>query len=135
LNVATAAGIDRNEWPETLLSYQQKWDLRRRQNGSISFRSERGSIFDGLVVIDGNTLGFFDTSYADRLLPLPVLKEGVHNLSLVDVWSYAGGGNNKLHAGAKGMSATTSFTTSKAADVVGYISEAESELSVQVRSP
>jgi hypothetical protein len=133
LNVATAAEIDHKEWPETLLSYQQKWDARRRQNGSISFRSERGSVFDGLVVIDGNTLGFFDTLYADRLLPLPVLKEGVHKLSLVNVWSYGGGGNSKLHAGAKGMSATTSFTTSKAAEVVGYISEPESELSVSVR--
>jgi hypothetical protein len=87
------------------------------------------------VVIDGNTLGFFDTLHTERLLPLPALKEGMHKLSLVDVWSYGVGANNKQQAGAKGMSATTSFTTSKAADVVGYISETESELSVQVKSP
>jgi hypothetical protein len=66
---------------------------------------------------------------------LPGLEPGVHKLTLIDVWSYRGDINNKLHAGVKGMSATTSFTTSKAANLVGYISEIESELSVQVKSP
>jgi len=134
-NVANAAGIDRKEWPAALRTYQQKWDDRLRQNGSISFRSEHGSVFDGLLVIDGNTVGFFDTLHSERSLPLPGLGPGVHKLSLIDVWSYRGDVNKKLHAGVKGMSATTSFTTSKAADVVGYISETESELSVQVKSP
>jgi hypothetical protein len=134
-NVANAAGIDRKEWPVGLRRYQQKWDDRLRQNGSISFRSEHGSVFDGLLVIDGNTVGFFDTLHPERSLPLPGLGPGVHKLGLTDVWSYRGDVNNKLHAGVKGMSATTSFTTSKAADVVGYISETDSELSVQVKSP
>ena len=132
-NVATAAGIDRRRWPEALRMYQQKWEDRLRQNGSISFRSEPGSVFDGLLVIDGNTVGFFDTLHAERSLPLPALEDGVHKLSLLDVWNYRGDANNKLHAGVKGMSATTSFTTSKAADLMGYISGAESELSVQLR--
>jgi hypothetical protein len=134
-NVANAAGIDRKEWPAALRTYQQKWDDRLGQNGSISFRSVHGSVFDGLLVIDGNTVGFFDTLHAERSLPLPGLEPGVHKLSLIDVWGYRGDVNNKLHSGAKGMSATTSFTTSKAADVVGYISETDSELSVQVKSP
>jgi hypothetical protein len=134
-NVANAAGIDRKEWPAPLRTYQQKWNDRLRQNGSISFRSVHGSVFDGLLVIDGKTLGFFDTLHAERSLPLPGLEPGVHKLSLIDVWSYRGDVNNKLRAGAKGVSAITSFTTSKAADVVGYISETESELSVQVRNP
>jgi hypothetical protein len=134
-NVANAAGIDRKEWPPALRAYQQKWDDRLRQNGSISFRSEHGSVFDGLLVIDGNTVGFFATLHPERSLPLPGLGPGVHKLSLRDVWSYRGDVNNKLHAGVKGLSATTSFTTSKAADAVGHISETDSELSVQVKSP
>jgi hypothetical protein len=134
-NVANAAGIDRKEWPPALRAYQQKWDDRLRQNGSISFRSEHGSLFDGLLVIDGNTVGFFDTLHPERSLLLPGLGPGVHKLSLRDVWSYRGDVNNKLHAGVRGLSATTSFTTSKAADAVGYISETDSELSVQVKSP
>jgi hypothetical protein len=134
-NVANAAGIERKEWPPALRAYQQKWDDRLRQNGSISFRSEHGSVFDGLLVIDGNTVGFFDTLHPERSLPLPGLGPGVHKLSLRDVWSYRGDVNNKLHAGVKGLSATTSITTSKAADAVGYISETDSELSVRVKSP
>src|SRR5260370_6380807 len=51
LNVARAAGIDRSECPETLLSYQQKWDTRRRQNGSLSVRSDHEPVFVGLSVI------------------------------------------------------------------------------------
>ena len=135
LNVATAGEIDRKEWPESLLRYQQKWDERFRQNGSISFRSEHGSIFDGLVIIDGNTLGFFDTLHAERSLPLPALTEGIHKLSLVDVWSYRVGANSKQQVGVKGMSVTTSFTTSQANDLTGYLSSAESELSIQLKSP
>jgi hypothetical protein len=134
-NIANAAGIDRKEWPTALGRYQQKWDDRLKHNGSISFRSEHGSVFDGLLVIDGKTVGFFDTLHPERSLPLPGLDPGMHKVSLIDVWSYRGDVNSKLNAGAKGMSATASFTTSKAADVVGYISGAESELSVQVKSP
>jgi hypothetical protein len=133
LNVATAAGVDRKEWPEALLTYQQKWEDRLKRNGSISFRGQQQSVFDGLVVIDGDTLGFFDTLYADRSLPLPALKEGRHELSLVNVWSYRIGQNNKLQSLVRGMNATTSFTTSNTGDLVGYISEADSELSVQVK--
>jgi hypothetical protein len=132
VNVATTAGLDRREWPQALLAYQQKWENRLRQNGSISFRSDHGSVFDGLVVIDGNTLGFFDTWHRDRVLPLPVLNVGTHKLSLVNVWSYQLGQNNQLRASVRGMNATTSFTTSNTGDLVGYISESDSAISVQV---
>jgi hypothetical protein len=132
-NVANAAGIDRKEWPAALRAYQQEWDGRLKHNGSISFRAEHGMVLDGLLVIDGNTVGFFDTLHAERSLPLPALKAGEHKFSLVDVWSYRLGANNKEQAGVKGMSATASFTTSKAADLIGYVSETDSELSVQVR--
>jgi hypothetical protein len=135
MNVAKTAGIDRKEWPEALRIYQQKWEDRLKQNGSVSFRSERGSVFDGLVVLDGSTLGFFDTLHTDRSLPLPALSEGVHKLSLVNVWSYRLGPTGKQQAGIKGMSANTSFTTSKAADLIGYISQTDSELSLQFRGP
>ena len=96
---------------------------------------DHGSVFDGLVVIDGNTLGFFDTWHRDRLLPLPVLKDGTHKLSLVNVWSYRAGQNNKLQASVRGMNATTSFTTSNAGDLVGYISENDTDLAVEVKGP
>ena len=133
LNVATTAGIDRKEWPETLVAYQRKWEDRLKRNGSISFRSKEQTVFDGLVVIDGDTLGFFDTMYADRSLPLPALKEGKHELSLVNVWSYQIGQSNKLLALVRGMNATASFTTSNTGDLVGYISGSESDLSVVVK--
>lgn len=132
-NVANAAGIDRKEWPAALRTYQKKWDDRLKQNGSVSFRSEPGSVFDGLLVIDGKTIGFFDTLHSERSLPLPTLEPGVHKLCLVDVWNYRSDANSKLHAGVKGLSTTASFTTSKATDVFGYISSAESELSVRLR--
>ncbi|MBV8215140.1 MAG: hypothetical protein JOZ08_18185 [Verrucomicrobia bacterium] len=132
LNVATIAGIERSAWPRPLQAYQQKWEDRLKQNGSISFRSHLPSVFDGLVVIDGNTLGFFDTLYSDRSLPLPLLNAGTHKLSLVNVWSYQIGQNNKLQASMRGMNATTSFTTSNIGDLVGYISAADSDLSVKV---
>jgi hypothetical protein len=132
VNVATTAGLDRREWPQALLAYQQKWDNRLRQNGSILFRSDHSTVFDGLVVIDGNTLGFFDTLHRDRVLPLPVLSGGTHKLSLVNVWSYRLGQNNQLRASVRGMNATTSFTTSNTGDLVGYISESDSAISVQV---
>jgi len=90
-------------------------------------------VFDGLVVIDGNTLGFFDTMYADRSLALPALKEGKHELSLVNVWSYQIGQNNKLLALVRGMNATASFTISNTGDLVAYISGGESDLSVVVK--
>jgi len=135
VNVATTAGLDRREWPRALIAYQQKWENRLRQNGSISFRSDHGSVFDGLVVIDGNTLGFFDTLRGDRVLPLPVLNEGTHKLSLVNVWSYRLGQNNQLRVSVRGMNATTSFTTSQVANLVGYISESDSAISVQVGRP
>jgi hypothetical protein len=135
VNVATTAGLDRREWPQALLAYQQKWENRLRQNGSISFRGGHGAVFDGLVVIDGNTLGFFDTWHRDRVLPLPVLNEGTHKLSLVNVWSYRLGQNNQLRASVKGMNATTSFTTSNIRELVGYISEDDSAISVQVGRP
>jgi hypothetical protein len=133
LNVATTAGIDRREWPQTLVTYQQKWEDRLKRNGSISFRSKEQSMFDGLVVIDGDTLGFFDTMHFDRALPLPALKEGKHELSLVNVWSYQIGQNSKLLALERGMNATASFTTSNTGDLVVYISGSESDLSVQVK--
>ena len=133
LNVATTAGIDRKEWPETLLDYQRKWEDRLKRNGSISFQSKERSVFDGLVVIDGGTLGFFDTMYADRALPLPGLKEGKHELSLVNVWSYQIGKNHKLLALVRGMNTTASFTTSNTEDLVGYISGSDSDLSVVVK--
>jgi hypothetical protein len=133
LNVATTAGIDRKEWPETLVAYQRKWEDRLKRNGSISFQSKEQSVFDGLVVIDGDTLGFFDTMYADRSLPLPALKEGKHQLSLVNVWSYQIGQNHKLLALVRGMNTTASFTISNTGDLVGYISGSESELSVVVK--
>lgn len=135
LNVATTAGIDRREWPQALVGYQQKWEARLKQNGSISFRSQLHSVFDGLVVIDDNTLGFFDTLYPDRSLPLPVLKAGTHKLSLVNVWSYRVVENNKVQAAVRGMNATTSFTTSNTGDLVGYISENDTDLSVKVEGP
>jgi len=133
LNVATTAGIDRKEWPESLVAYQRKWEDRLKRNGAISFRSNEQSVFDGLVVIDGNTLGFFDTMYADRSLALPALKEGKHELSLVNVWSYQIGQNNKLLALVRGMNATASFTISNTGDLVAYISGGESDLSVVVK--
>lgn len=133
LNVATAAGIDRREWPQALVEYQQKWENRLKQNGSISFRSAGQSVFDGLVVIDGDTLGFFDTLHGDRVLPLPVLNEGTHKLSLVNVWSYRVGPNDKQQTLVRGMNATTSFATPKRGDLVGYISESDSDLSVEVK--
>jgi hypothetical protein len=133
LNVATTAGIDRKEWPQALVAYQEKWEDRKKQNGSISFRSRDRSVYDGLVVIDGNTLGFFDTLYAVRPLPLSVLKEGMHKLSLVNVWSYRAVENNKLKAAVRGMNATTSFTTFRTGDLIGYISEDDSDLSVEVK--
>jgi hypothetical protein len=133
LNVATTAGIDRKEWPETLVAYQRKWEDRLKRNGSISFQSKEQSVFDGLVVIDGDTLGFFDTMYADRSLPLPALKEGKHQLSLVNVWSYQIGQNHKLLALVRGMNTTASFTISNTGDRVGYISGSESDLSVVVK--
>jgi hypothetical protein len=135
LNVATTAGIDRREWPQALVAYQQKWEERLRQNGSISFRSVERSVFDGLVVIDGDTLGFFDTLHGDRVLPLPILNEGTHKLSLVNVWSYQVGPNDKLQALERGMNVTTSFTTSNRGDLIGYISDADSDLSVKVKRP
>jgi hypothetical protein len=135
VNVATTAGLDRREWPQALLAYQQKWENRLKQNGSISFRSDHGSVFDGLVVIDGNTLGFFDTWHRDRVLPLPVLNEGTHKLSLVNVWSYRSGQNNQLRASVRGMNTTTSFTTSNTEDLVCYISENDTDLSVAVKGP
>ena len=135
LNVATTAGIDRREWPGTLVTYQQKWNDRLKRNGSISFRSKEHTGFDGLVVIDGNTLGFFDTLHPDRVLPLPVLNAGTHKLSLINVWSYQVGQNNKLLALVRGMNATASFTTSNAGDLTGYISGGESDLSVEVKGP
>jgi hypothetical protein len=133
LNVATTAGIDRREWPQTLATYQQKWEDRLNRNGSISLRSKEQSVFDGLVVIDGDTLGFFDTIHFARALPLPALKEGKHKLSLVNVWSYQIGQNNKLLALVRGMNTTASFTTSKTGNLVGYISGTESDLSVEVK--
>jgi hypothetical protein len=133
LNVATTAGLDRREWPQTLVTYQQKWEDRLKRNGSISFRSKGQSVFDGLVVIDGDTLGFFDTMHFDRALPLPALKEGMHKLSLVNVWSYQIGRNNKQLALVRGMNTTASFTTSNTEDLVGYISGSESDLSVEVK--
>jgi hypothetical protein len=133
LNVAATAGIGRKEWPQTLIAYQQKWEDRLKQNGSISFRSKENSVFDGLVVIDGGTLGFFDTLHPERPLPLPVLKEGTHKLSLVNVWSYQVGQNNKLLALVRGMNTTASFTTSNPGDLVSYISGSESDLSVEVK--
>ena len=135
VNVATTAGLDGRAWPQALLAYQQKWENRLRQNGSISFRSDHGSVFDGLVVIDGNTLGFFDTLHRDRVLPLPVLSGGTHKLSLVNVWSYRLGQNNQLRASVRGMNATISFTTSNTGALVGYISEDDSAISVQVGRP
>ena len=132
VNIATAASLERKDWPESLLAYRQKWEARLQQNGSISFRAEHGSVFDGLVAIDGDTLGFFDTLHAERSLPLPALKAGAHKLSLVDVWSYRVGANNKQEADVRGMSATISFTTSTAAEVIGYISRTDAELAVQV---
>jgi len=135
LNVATTAGIDRKEWPPALVSYQQKWEERLRRNGSVRFQTSRASYFDGLVVVDGNTLGFFDTQYSDRILPLPVLTGGPHRLSLVDVWMYRSGANHKLQVAARGMSATASFTTTKVVDLTGYISESDSELSLQLKQP
>jgi hypothetical protein len=135
LNVATTAGIDRREWPQALVDYQQKWENRLKQNGSISFRSVEQSVFDGLIVIDGDTLGFFDTLHGDRVLPLPVLNEGTHKLSLVNVWSYRVGPNDKQQTLLRGMNATTSFTTPKRGDLVGYISEADSDLSVEIKHP
>ena len=131
--MATSAGIDRREWPETLVAYQRKWEDRQKRNGSISFQSKEQSVFDGLVVIDGDTLGFFDTMYADRSLALPALKEGKHELSLVNVWSYQIGQNHKLLALVRGMNTTASFTISNAGDLVGYISGSESDLSVVVK--
>jgi hypothetical protein len=133
LNVATTAGIDRREWPQTLVTYQQKWDDRLKRDGSISFRSKEHAVFDGVVVIDGDTLGFFDTLHADRVLPLPALNAGTHKLSLVNVWSYQVGQNNKLLALVRGMNATASFTTSNTGDLTGYISGGESDLSVEVK--
>jgi hypothetical protein len=133
LNVATTAGLDRREWPQTLVTYQQKWEDRLKRNGSISLRSKGQSVFDGLVVIDGDTLGFFDTMHFDRALPLPALKEGMHKLSLVNVWSYQVGQNNKQLALVRGMNTTASFTTSKPEDLVGYISGSESDVSVEVK--
>src|SRR6201987_2144905 len=133
LNVATTAGIDRGEWPQTLVAYQQKWEDRLKRNGSISFRCKEQSVFDGLVVIDGDTLGFFDTLHFDRALPLPALKEGKHRLSLFNVWSYQIGQNNKLLTLVRGMNTTASFTTSNTGDLVGYISGSESDLSVEVK--
>jgi hypothetical protein len=133
LNVATTAGIDRREWPQTLVTYQQKWDDRLKRNGSLSFHSKERTSFDGLVVIDGNTVGFFDTLHADYVLPLPVLTPGTHKLSLIDVWSYQVGQNNKLSALMRGMNATASFTTSNTGDLTGYISGGESDLSVEVK--
>jgi hypothetical protein len=133
LNVATTAGIDRKEWPPALVAYQQKWEERLKQNGSISFRSQHRSVFDGLVVIDDDTIGFFDTLYFDRPLPLPVLKAGTHKLSLVNVWSYQIGQNNKLLAAVRGMNTTTSFTTSNTGDLIGYISDDDSDLSVEIK--
>jgi hypothetical protein len=133
LNVATTARIDHKEWPRELVVYQQKWEDRIERNGSVSFRSEQQSVFDGIAVIDGKTLGFFDTRYVDRLLALPALDEGMHRLSLIDVWHYRPGATNRLQANTKGMSATASFTLSKPAVLVGYISEADSELSVEVK--
>ncbi|HYZ75457.1 MAG TPA: hypothetical protein VE641_20425 [Chthoniobacterales bacterium] len=135
LNVATTAGIDRKEWPETLVAYQRKWEDRLKRNGSISFRSKEQSVFDGLVVIDGDTLGFFDTMYADRSLALPALKEGKHELSLVNVWSYQIGQNRRLLALVRGMNTTASFTISNTGALVGYISGSESDLSVIVKGP
>jgi hypothetical protein len=135
LNVATTAGLDRREWPPTLVTYQQKWEDRLKRNGSISFRSRGQLVFDGLVVIDGDTLGFFDTMHFDRALPLPALKEGTHKLSLVNVWSYQIGQNNKQLALVRGMNTTASFTTSNTEDLVGYISGSESDLSVEVKAP
>ncbi|MBV8228228.1 MAG: hypothetical protein JO232_23895 [Verrucomicrobia bacterium] len=133
LNVATTAGIDRKEWPESLVAYQRKWEDRLKRNGAISFRSKEQSVFDGLLVIDGNTLGFFDTMYADRSLALPALKEGKHELTLVNVWSYQIGQNDKLLALVRGMNATASFTISNTGDLVAYISGGESDLSVVVK--
>jgi hypothetical protein len=133
LNVATTAGIDRREWPQALADYQQKWEDRLKQNGSISFRSVEHSVFDGLVVIDGDTLGFFDTLHRDRLLPLPALNEGTHKLSLVNVWSYRVEANGKQQVLARGMNVTTSFTASRKSDLIGYISESDSDLSVEVK--
>jgi hypothetical protein len=133
LNVATTAGIERSEWPSALQAYQLKWEDRLKRNGSISFRSKEQSVFDGLVVIDGGTLGFFDTMHPDRSLPLPALKEGKHELSLINVWSYQIGQNNKLQALVRGMNATASFTTSNTGDLVGYISGSESDLSVEIK--
>jgi hypothetical protein len=132
LNVATTGGIDRKTWPRPLIAYQQKWENRLKQNGSISFRSKQNKVFDGLVVIDGDTIGFFDTLHPDRLLPLPVLTEGKHNLSLVNVWNYQIGQNNKQQAGIRGMNATASFTTSSGGDLVGYISNDDSDLSIRI---
>jgi hypothetical protein len=134
LNVATTAGMDRKEWPETLVAYQQKWEDRLKRNGSISFQSKEHLVFDGLVVIDGDTLGFFDTMYADRSLPLPALQAGKHELSLVNVWSYQIGQNHKLLASVKGMNTTASFTIYNVGDLVGYISGSESDLSVVVKT-
>jgi hypothetical protein len=133
LNVATTAGIDRREWPQALVVYQQKWEDRLKRNGSISFQSQLPSVFDGLLMIDDNTIGFFDTLHADRSLPLPALKEGTHKLSLVNVWSYRVSQNNKLQASVRGMNATASFTRSNMGDLVGYISESDSDLSVEVK--
>jgi hypothetical protein len=133
LNIAQTARIDRKDWPAALLTYQEKWDAQLKRNGSIRFQTERQSFYDGLVVIDGNTLGFFDTRYSDRLVPLPALSEGTHRLSLVDVWMYRSGANNKLQAAARGMSTTASFTTGKAGDLTGYISETDAGISVQVK--
>jgi hypothetical protein len=134
LNVATTAEIDRGEWPQALVAYQQKWQDRLKQNGSISFRSAEHAVFDGLVVIDGDTLGFFDTLHGDRVLPLPVLNEGTHKLSLVNVWSYRVGANDKQQALVRGMNVTTSFTMSNRGDLLGYISESDSDLSVRVEN-
>ena len=135
LNVATTGGIEHREWPQALVAYQREQDDRLKQDGSVSFRSESHSVFDGLVVIDGSTLGFFDTLYSNRLLPLPRLKQGKHQLALVDVWSYRVGPGNKIQASVRGMNAMTSLTTDSGNHLVGYISESDSELSVEFRVP
>ena len=133
LNVATVGMIDPKQWPASLFAYQQRWKDRLQQNGSIIFNTERGLSADGLVLVDGNVLGFFDTLHPERSLPLPELTDGRHQISIVDVWTYRSGPNEKIQVMTRGLSAKASAAIVRMRPLVGKISVDDLGLSLEVQ--
>jgi hypothetical protein len=84
------------------------------------------------VIVDNNTLGFFDTLHPERALPLLELSEGTHRISLADVWTYQSGPDRRLQVLARGLNTAASFTIQKRTDLIGSISASDTDLSVSI---